>query len=487
MKHIISVTVRNLAIVTAINLAIIFSFFYAIARVSANDSTDKLSQLKLFTEVINIVEKSYVEDIDFKKVVEGAIKGMLVALDPHSSFLNKDEYNELKVDTSGEFAGLGIEITMKDGVLTVVSPIEDSPAFKAGIMAGDKIFKIGDEFTKNLTMTEAVKRMRGERGTDVSISILRPGKRYLIPMKITREIIKVQSVKYRELGSNIHYIRLSQFQDDSSKEFEEKLDLVSKDTNIKGLIIDLRNNPGGLLNQAVKVSDLFLKDGLIVYTKGRIESQNSQYVAKDNGDEPNFPIIILINSGSASAAEILSGTLQDAKRALIVGQESFGKGSVQTVLPTDNGGAVRLTTSLYYTRAGRSIQGEGIHPDIEILSTKDKLLKDLGDLYELPSKEKDLPGAIKNPKKQSDESAISEFLNDTKVDKKELQKKLEEFEDKLPIGSAGFLNAKLTDLLAEDIQLEKAYSILKNGEYQSLLEEAKNKSNINNSLPSKSE
>lgn len=431
-----------------------FSRTINLAEALQNEALDEYKILKTFSDVLGIVEKNYVENINIDSLVEGAIKGMLMTLDPHTGYMNKDHYKSLKEETSGEFGGLGIEITVKEGVLTVVAPIEDSPAFRAGVQSGDQIIKIAEEFTKNLSIEEAVKRMRGPKGTPIKISVSRKGRRDLIPISVVRDIIKVKSVRYRDLGKGYGYIRLAQFQDGSSDEFRKALiDLDGKSGGtMKGLVIDVRNNPGGLLNQAIRVADLFLKEGVVVYTEGRLESQKQKFYAHDDKVEPEYPIIVLVNEGSASASEIIAGALQDHGRALIVGQPTFGKGSVQTVLPMESGDALRLTTALYYTKSGRSIQAEGIKPDIEVelkkVSDEDREKVE----QSMPRmKEKDLPGAIKNPQNglSSPPSTPAEEVNEGDDAERE------------PLTVRSLMEMDLENLLKLDSQLAEAYRLLK--------------------------
>lgn len=348
-------------------VGIALGFFLAgqwVPNVSAVPRQDYES-LETFTNILSIVKKNYVEDVETKNLVNGAISGMLNALDPHSAYLTPDLYKELQMDTQGRFGGLGIEITVKSGVLTVVSPIEDTPAHKAGIKPGDMIFKIEDEFTKDMTLVEAVKRMRGPRGTKINISIKREGNPELMTFTLVRDTIRVQSVRSRTLEEGYGYIRLAQFQERSDRDLQKTLEkLAAEKAGLKGLVLDLRNNPGGLLTQAVRISDLFLDAGLIVYTEGRIESQKQKYFAQKEGSWLDFPMVVLVNGGSASASEIVAGALQDHKRAVVLGTKTFGKGSVQTILPLDDNSALRLTTARYFTPKGRSIQATGIVPDI---------------------------------------------------------------------------------------------------------------------------
>jgi len=316
--------------------------------------------------VLAIVQKNYVEEVGTPKLVEGAINGMLNALDPHSAYLTPELYKELQVDTEGSFGGLGIEITVRDGILTVVSPIEDTPAHRAGLKAGDQIIKIEGELTKDMTLVEAVKKMRGPRGSKVQLSIRREGVQKFLDFSLMREVIKVRSVRARSLEKGYGYVRVAQFQDRTSIDLEEALTQLAKESGkVEGLVLDLRNNPGGLLSQAVKVSDLFLETGMIVYTEGRLDNQKQKYFAHPGG-YTEFPVVVLVNGGSASASEIVAGALQDHGRAVVLGTKTFGKGSVQTILPLESGAALRLTTAMYFTPGGRSIQVTGIEPDIKL-------------------------------------------------------------------------------------------------------------------------
>ena len=352
--------------------------------------------LEAFTNVLSIVRKNYVEDVETKNLVTGAINGMLSSLDPHSAYLTPDLYKELQMDTQGRFGGLGIEITVKNGVLTVVSPIEDTPAFKAGVKPGDMIFKIEDEFTKDMTLIDAVKKMRGPKGTKIKISIKREVVPELIDFTLMRDTIRVQSVRSRTLEEGYGYVRLAQFQERSDRDLQKALEkLAAEKGGIKGLVLDLRNNPGGLLTQAVRVSDLFLDSGLIVYTEGRIESQKQKYFAQKEGTWMDFPVVVLVNGGSASASEIVAGALQDHKRAVVLGTKTFGKGSVQTILPLDDNSALRLTTARYFTPNGRSIQALGIVPDIVVDSSPQDAKAE--DKKRQGLREENLPGHLANP------------------------------------------------------------------------------------------
>ena len=327
---------------------------------------DVYKNIEVLIEVLRQVEENYVEPQEPQELIHGAIKGMVRSLDPHSSFMTKDEYSELMLETKGSFTGIGIEITMKDGILTVVSPIEGTPAYKIGMKSGDMIIKIEDESTKDMTMMDAVKRIRGPKGSKVNLTVAREGETKPLEFSITRDVIPLVSVRHHLLSPEIGYVRISTFQSKTTDDLITALETLEKDRDLKGLILDMRNNPGGLLRQAEEVSDLFLDSGTIVSTKGRISSQDRKTVATRGGSSRDYPMIALVNGGSASAAEIVAGALQDNKRALILGSRTFGKGSVQTILPMSDGTALRLTTARYYTPSGKSIQLSGITPDIEL-------------------------------------------------------------------------------------------------------------------------
>jgi len=356
---------KYFVILTTCLAVITFSFWERSHQVEAG-TQETYKNLEAFSNVLNLLQQNYVEEIDSSEVIEGAIKGMLATLDPHSSYMKPDDFQELKIETKGSFSGIGIEITMKDGILTVVSPIEGTPAFKMGVQAQDKILKIDDESTKDMSLMEAVKKLRGPKGTKVTISIHREGLTELKDITIIRNVIPLISVKSKTLEPGYGYIRIRNFQSKTTKEFKKALVELTEDGDLQGLVLDLRSNPGGLLDQAVKISDIFLEEGMIVFTKGRIKDQNMEFKAHANGDEYDFPIIVLVNEGSASASEIVAGALQDHKRALILGAQTFGKGSVQTIIPMTNGAGLRLTTARYYTPNGTSIQATGITPDIII-------------------------------------------------------------------------------------------------------------------------
>ncbi|MBI2339180.1 MAG: S41 family peptidase [Deltaproteobacteria bacterium] len=329
--------------------------------------SDKIYQeLEVFSRIIEIVDKNYVEPVDEKELIEGAIRGMLSSLDPHTVYLPPDLYKEFKSDTTGKFGGIGIEITVKDDVLTVVSPIEDSPAFKAGIRPGDRIIKIDGQPAKEMTLVDAVHRMRGSKGKKVVLTIWREGFEEPRDFTLVRDIIKVVSVKRELLDGNYGYVRITSFQDQTAESMLKALKDLKQEAGggLKGILLDLRNNPGGLLSESVGVSDIFLNDGVIVSTKGRGDTKAEIKEASANSDYENMPMVILVNHGSASASEIVAGALQDNKRARVLGTQSFGKGSVQTILDMGDKSALKITIAKYYTPKGRSIEGRGITPDV---------------------------------------------------------------------------------------------------------------------------
>ena len=329
-------------------------------------------ELRTFTEIFGRIKQDYVEPVSDKKLLEDAIRGMLSGLDPHSAYLVDEEYKELQEGTTGQFGGLGIEVGMENGFVKVVSPIDDTPAQKAGIKSGDLIVRLDDKPVKGMTLAEAVKLMRGEPGSQIVLTVVREGAEAPLKFELTRDIIKVRSVKSRLLEKNYGYLRISSFQSGTGEGLVDAIDELKKENEapLKGIVLDLRNNPGGVLNAAVDVSDAFIQSGLIVYTEGRIKNSEMRFNATPDDVINGAPIVVLINGGSASASEIVAGALQDHKRAIIMGEKSFGKGSVQTILPTSNGGAVKLTTARYFTPSGRSIQAEGIEPDVTLARVK---------------------------------------------------------------------------------------------------------------------
>jgi len=353
-------------------------------------------ELRAFTEIFGRIKRDYVEPVADKKLLEDAIRGMLAGLDPHSAYLDIEDYKGLMEGTSGQFGGLGIEVTMENGFIKVVSPIDDTPAQRAGLQAGDLVVKLDEKPVKGMSLGDAVKIMRGEPGEDITLTIIREGADAPIITVVTRDIIKVKSVKSRLLEKGYGYLRISSFQSRTGAGVVEAIDELIKENegkSLSGLVLDLRNNPGGVLHAAVEVSDAFLEEGLIVYTEGRIKNSQMRFNAEAGDVINKAPLVVLVNAGSASASEIVAGALQDHKRALIMGEKSFGKGSVQTILPTTNGAAVKLTTARYFTPLGRSIQAEGIEPDIVLEKLKLESLK--GSKFE-PIKEADLSRHLEN-------------------------------------------------------------------------------------------
>ncbi|MGC1454008.1 MAG: S41 family peptidase [Nitrospirota bacterium] len=358
---------------------------------------DTYEELKAFTQALELVKRNYVENPDSKELIQGAIRGMVSSLDPHSSYMNERSFKEMNLDIKGEFQGVGIQIGVKNQQLTVIAPIDDTPAFRAGLAAGDKIMKINDEWTKDMSIEQAVDKMRGPKNTQVSLLIYREGWDKPKEFKITRDVIKVTSVKSEMLDNEIGYIKIIQFQGQTTEELEKALkNLEAK--GIKKLVLDLRNDPGGLLDASVDVSGKFLtKDSLVVYIQGRQKTDRKDFLTSGSEPPREFPMVVLVNTGSASASEIVAGALQDSKRAVIVGTQTFGKGSVQTVFPLEDGGGIRLTTAKYYTPSGRSIQNVGITPDIEVkLPTVKEAKEGTTDSLHVVVREKDLDRHLKN-------------------------------------------------------------------------------------------
>jgi carboxyl-terminal processing protease len=423
--------IRNLKIVSVIILVFILGVTVGLGRfhkVSAL-SNSTYEDLKVFTDVLSLLQREYVEETKSKDLIYGAIKGMLETMDPHSAFLPPAMYKEMQEETKGRFEGLGIEITLRDGVLTVVSPIEDTPAFKAGIQAGDQILKIEGESTKNLNLLEAVKRLRGPKGSKVTITIMRERLTAPRDYTLTRDVIPIRSVRYELLEKQYGYVRLFQFQEKTNNDFQKAVKALEEDAKgeLKGLILDLRNNPGGLLDQAVKVADRFIESGLIVSIEGKREEHKMRFNAQPQGDGlARYPLVVLVNGGSASGAEIVAGAIQDHGRGIVLGTQTFGKGSVQTIFPLKDGSGLRLTTARYYTPSGRSIQAKGIVPDIIIKPA-------------LPEEEKVAP-----PPKQPTEKDLERHL----IDVKEKEKLKVEAKEKKPV----------------DNQLERALELLKSWE-----------------------
>ena len=356
-------------------LVISFYIFFISLTASYSENLEKLyNKIDLFSEVLEKIQDEYVDEIDQAEVMDSAINGILQSLDPYSAYMNPEIFNEMQTETSGEFGGLGIEVSMEGGVVKVIAPIDETPASRAGVKAGDFIVRIDGEQVQGKTLMEAVNLMRGPVGSPIEITIIRKGLKKAKVFKITREIIEIKSVRARLIENEIGYLRLRAFNENSSSQLKKEISNLRKKPKIKGFILDLRNNPGGLLTQAVKISDYFLDDGEIVSTKGRRKRENRKFFAK-KGDQINgLPLIVLINNGSASASEIVAGALQDQKRAILLGEKTYGKGSVQSIIPLKNRGAIRLTISKYYLPSGKSISDIGVVPDIKVEEKGDEFV-----------------------------------------------------------------------------------------------------------------
>jgi len=363
---------KNIIIGILLLVLVFVGATFALSDSEKKKNDELYRQVEIFSDTLAIIQREYVDDTKPKDLIYGSLKGMLSSLDPHSQFMDADTYNDLKVDTEGKFGGLGIEITIKDGLLTVITPIEDTPAWKAGIKANDHIVKINGELTREMVLTDAVKKMRGKLGEIVNLTVLRNSEKKLLDFKITRDIIKIKDIKHALiLEDRIGYIRLTEFRENTMQEFNKALGSLSRQ-KMNALIIDLRNNPGGLLDVAVKVTGKFIPaNKMIVYTKGRQKAQNLEFFSESKNAITELPLVILINEGSASGSEIVAGALQDYKRAIIIGTKSFGKGSVQTVIPLSEGAALRLTTSRYFIPSGKIIHGKGVTPDILVEPQKE--------------------------------------------------------------------------------------------------------------------
>tara|TARA_X000001036_G_scaffold99909_1_gene93031 strand:+ start:4829 stop:6130 length:1302 start_codon:yes stop_codon:yes gene_type:complete len=391
---------KNVLIIFALTFAIITMFYFKnTSSAYASKTSLPLNQLQAFSEVYLKIKQNYVQDITDKELFDNAIKGMLEGLDPHSTFLNEKDFKDLQIGTKGEFGGLGIEVTMEDGFVKVITPIDDTPAYKAGVKSGDLIIEIDAKPVKGLSLNQAVDLMRGKVGSPILLTIARTGENGPIEIKIVRAKIKVKSVKYEIIDDNYGYIRISSFQNKTGNNLYDAISNLKKDAkgNIKGFVIDMRNNPGGVLGAAVDVSDAFIKGKKkLVFTKGKTENAVYEFTSNNTDLAEGKPIVVLINGGSASASEIVAGALQDHKRAIIMGTQSFGKGSVQSILPITSKTAVKITTARYYTPNGRSIQAKGITPDIIV---KDLELSSLNKNKMI--KESDLKGHLKNTDKKN--------------------------------------------------------------------------------------
>ncbi len=399
-----------------------------------------LNELRVFAEAFDRVSSAYVEEIDDRTLLENAIKGMLSQLDPHSAYLDRSSFSDLQETTTGNYGGLGLEVGMDDGFIKVITPMDDTPAKKAGIESGDLIIQLNDEPVKGMSLSEAIENMRGKAGTEIKLTIVREGQPVPKDFVLMREVISVASVRQRLLEDGYGYLRIAQFQSKTGTEVEEAVEKLSEEGKLSGLIIDLRNNPGGVLQAAVEVSDVFVEDGLIVYTSGRLNNSDLKFNATTPDATDGVPIVVLVNEGTASASEIVAGALQDHDRAIIMGTNTFGKGSVQTILPLNNEKAIKLTTALYFTPSGRSIQAEGIVPDIWVeRSTVTKIKSNPWRI-----KEKDLPGHLANANGKAESDSADKSSDQDEADKET---------DDNPSSS--------TDLASRDYQLNEALSLLK--------------------------
>ena len=413
---------------TKYKLLILFGVIFFLSFLKVNSSEEikeRYLKLQTFAQVLNIIQKYYVEDVNIDKLIYGGIRGILQQLDPHTGFLPPDSYKDFKSETSGEFGGLGIEVTMKNGVLTIISPIEDTPAWKAGLKPGDKITSINNETTKGFNLQDASRKLRSKRGQVITLGIFREGFKKPKNYSIKSGTVRLKSVKYMDLNKGYAYIRITNFNENTSKDLKKILSRhTKKNKKVGGLIIDLRRNPGGLLDQAVEVSDLFIPKGLIVSTRGKNQKKKNEWHAKKQGTYEGFPIVALIDQYSASASEILAGALKDNKRALIIGQKSFGKGSVQSIIKLNDNSALKLTIARYYTPNGASIQAEGISPDIRVENINSDILKESTRKSKNRHTEKDIAGHLHSEnKKNSDNHSFDFWWDENYKDKKELSQR----------------------------------------------------------------
>jgi carboxyl-terminal processing protease len=429
-------------------------------------SSERYENLELFQKVLQFIENNYVDETKNKDLIYGAIKGMMETLDPHSNFLTPEVFREMKVDTSGKFGGLGIEVGLKDNILTVITPIEDTPAWRAGIKPGDRIVKIDGESTKGMTLSQAVSKMRGKKGTPITMSIYRDGFKKIREIKVKRDVIKIQSVKAEVLDQSYLYVRLTNFNESAAKDIQKIITQNKKKGPLKGLILDLRNNPGGLLEQAVDVTSLFIDEGVVVSTIGRNRDQKEVKFARKGMADKELPLAILVNSSTASAAEIVAGALQDHKRGIVLGQPTFGKGSVQTVVDLGSDLGLKLTVARYYTPSGRSIQERGVYPDILLEDYDFKLLAQAKRRSE-SIREKDLKGHIVEPEigQASQEDFKKEELDQLAKSKDSEQK--ENLDDDLK---------PLLFVPAEDYQVKEALNYLKSYDVFKRMRESHGKS-----------
>lgn len=399
---------KKISLLTAAALALVF-FLAGGGAMRAVSAEADYESLHRFSQILDLVEQHYVNEVSHKELLEDALKGMLQNLDPHSTLMTEKEFQEMQETTSGEFFGVGVEITMENGQVMVVSPIEDTPGYKAGLQAGDTILAVDGQFTMEMSLTEVVSKMRGKRGSTVELQVLHKNEAKPVTMKIKRDAIPLLSVKSRELEPGYHWIRLTRFSGRTAEELSEALDKAKAGSGLKGIVLDLRNNPGGLLDQSVEVSDLFLSEGDIVSMRGRDAASKRVYKAKPSPQDVTCPVVALVNAGTASASEIVAGALHDQKRALIVGERTFGKGSVQNLIPLSDGAGLKLTVARYYTPSGKSIQAEGIVPDFEIAWEAPREEK----MPDISLREKDLRGHLeqkdaKKPEEKADKAEAEE-------------------------------------------------------------------------------
>lgn len=456
-------------IVVSLTLCAVFALFTTGSGKAIAE--ERYQELQLFAKVLNLVQQYYVEEVDTKKLIYGGIKGMLRELDPHTNFLPPDIYKEFETETTGEFGGIGIEITVQNSILTVISPIEDTPAWKAGIHAGDKITDINGESTKGFSLAEAAQRLKGKKGAKIKLGIFRDGFDRPKDFVIERGTVKIKSVKYIDLDDGYAYVRITSFIENSAPDLERVLKAHEKKYKTsRGLIIDLRRNPGGLLDQAIQISDLFLEQGVIVSTMGRNQKEKEIVYAKKGGTLPNFPIIVLVDEYSASASEILAGALQDNKRALIMGHRTFGKGSVQSVVKLGDGSGLKLTVGRYYTPSGRSIQAYGIIPDIELEDLTSDVLDSARAKRDI-HREKDMQGHLIGDDEGEDSAGPAAVNKDNSTTKtankkdaagkaKKEPKKIQYWWTEPDIKHDKEMTAK-DKMLKDDFQAQQAYNYLK--------------------------
>ncbi|MBF0303080.1 MAG: S41 family peptidase [Desulfamplus sp.] len=459
-------------LISVICAALIFTLYVGDYNLSSAEDEKTYESLKLFSDVLQEIEENYVDEVDSKVLIENAIKGMVSNLDPHSSFMPPEAFGELQDDTKGEFGGVGIVVALKNGMLTVVSPIEGTPAYKAGIKTGDMIIKIDGEATADLELWQSVKKMRGEMGKAVVLTIVREGIKDPVDYKLIRDIIPMTSVRSAAIAPGYGYLWVTNFRDRTSDEIKEALNkLESGNVPLKGLILDLRNNPGGLLSQAVAVSDIFLNKGIIVSIKGRLEQQTEVFEAQSTNDDKKYPLAVLINGGSASASEIVAGALQDHKRALIIGTTSFGKGSVQSVKPLRDGFGLKYTIARYYTPNGISIQAEGIKPDIEVEyrfeEQNEEREKENASMEKRMFREKDLKNHLESPNgKEKDNKPIKDTKSENLDKKRNINNKKDDKKEKNNKENIDDIDSKTSETLVDieklkkDPQVQRALDIL---------------------------